>query len=96
MSTIKVTCTDQVLSFTNMPVIASGDVNADKINFTFDSVWDGYTKTCVFYRQEGKHFYGLIDSSGNVTIPAALLQEPGKISFGVSGYKVSVICTSHQ
>ncbi len=95
MSTINVSCVDQVLNFTNMPVIASGDVNADKINFTFDSAWDSYTKTCVFYRQEGKYFYGLIDSSGNVTIPAVLLQEPGKITFGVSGYKDATVRTSN-
>ena len=95
MSIIKVTCTDQVLSFTNMPGIASGDVNADKINFTFDSAWDGYTKTCVFYRQKDDYFYGFIDNNGDVTVPAALLATPGKITFGVSGYKDATVRTSN-
>ena len=35
MSTINVTCADQVLTFTNMPVVASGDINADKIAFEY-------------------------------------------------------------
>ena len=95
MSTINVSCVDQVLNFTNMPVIASGDVNADKINFTFDSAWDGYSKICVFYRQEGKYFYGVIDGDGDVTVPAALLTTPGKITFGVSGYKDTTVRTSN-
>lgn len=95
MSTINVSCVDQVLSFTNMPVIASGDVNADKINFTFDSAWDGYTKTCVFYRQKYDYFYGFIDNNGDVTVPSALLATPGKITFGVSGYKDTTVRTSN-
>ena len=95
MSTINVSCVDQVLSFTNMPVIASGDVNADKINFTFDSAWDGYTKTCVFYRQKDDYFYGFIDNNGDVTVPSALLATPGKITFGVSGYKDTTVRTSN-
>ena len=95
MSTINVSCVDQVLNFTNMPVIASGDVNADKINFTFDSAWNGYSKICVFYRQKDDYFYGIIDGDGNVTVPATLLAAPGKITFGVSGYKDTTVRTSN-
>ena len=95
MSTINVSCVDQVLNFTNMPVIASGDVNADKINFTFDSAWNGYSKICVFYRQKDDYFYGIIDGDGNVTVPATLLAAPGKTTFGVSGYKDTTVRTSN-
>ena len=56
MSTINVQCSDQVLAFTNMPLISSGDENVDKIKFTFDSNWDGYAITCVFYQQRGEYY----------------------------------------
>jgi len=48
MSTINIQCVDQVLTITNAPVIASGDVGVDQIVVSFDSVWTGFTKTAVF------------------------------------------------
>ena len=39
MSTIKVSCNDQVMSFDDMPVIASGGINEDQVQFSFDSAW---------------------------------------------------------
>jgi len=35
MSTIKVSCNDRVMSFDDMPVIASGGVNEDYVEFYF-------------------------------------------------------------
>ena len=47
MSTIQVQVIDQLMSFTNMPVIASGDIGADRIKFTFSPEWAGYSKICT-------------------------------------------------
>lgn len=96
MSTINVNCVDQVLSFTNMPVIASGDINADHIQFTFSDEWEGFnSKICVFYQQKGDYFYGLLDNNNEVIIPSSVMSKSGNVVFGVSAYKDGVTRTSN-
>lgn len=87
MCTINVSVNDQVMTFTNMPVICSGDVNTDSISFEFDSSWNGYTKICVLYKQgkKGEYYFSPINSSGVATIPMGVMREKGRICFGVSG-----------
>ena len=94
MSTINVQCTDQVLAITNSPVIASGGINENDIQFSFCSKWDGYAKICVFYRQTGNYYYSLIDSNDKCSIPAECCTSAGKIYFGVVGTKDNVTRTS--
>lgn len=85
MSTINVQCTDQVLAITNSPVIASGGMNENYIQFSFCSKWDGFAKICVFYRQGESYYYSLIDSTDKCKIPDECLVSSGKINFGVVG-----------
>lgn len=94
MSKIEVNVVDQVQTFVNMPVIASGDINADKIQFTFSEHWDGYEKTCVFISDDQK-WYGLIDSNNEVIIPSGTMQKAGYIHFGVSAIKDGITRTSN-
>ena len=95
MSKIEVEVIDQIQNFTNMPVIASGDINADRIKFTFSEEWAGYSKICTFYQQKGEYYYGLVDSNNEVVIPNGVINKPGNIHFGVSGFKDEITRTSN-
>ena len=94
MSTnINVQCTDQRLRITDQPLIASGGVNEDVVNFTFDSSWDGFTKTAVFYQTEDAVYHMLVVND-SCSIPHEVLAEPGYLLFGVFGVNGDVIKTS--
>ncbi len=96
MSKIEVQIIDQAMAFKNMPVIASGDVNADIIKFTFSSEWDGYTgKTCTFYQQKGTYFYALLNEDNEAVIPSGALKNPGVIYFGISAYNAGTTLTTN-
>lgn len=96
MSIIQVNCIDQVLTITNSPVIASGGVNEDFIQFSFDSNWDGFGKLAMFYRHgvETTVYESAIASDGLCEIPHEVMSESGKICFGVTGVNGSDIRTS--
>ena len=94
MSVIQVNCTDQVMTLTNTPVIASGGVNENFIEFSFCSQWDGFAKVCAFYQQPGTYYHSLLDSANRCLIPAEVCAEPGSMYFGVVGVKGDVTRTS--
>lgn len=85
MSTIKVSCTDQVLAITDSPVLASGGVNENFIEFDFCEQWDGFGKTCVFFRERGEYSYSILDSSDKCVIPPEATAGAGRMYFGVVG-----------
>lgn len=87
MSDILVKCVDQTLQITNAPLIASGGVMEDRIVFDFCSLWDGYTKKAVFYRDKDNIYQvALSGTDGNIAyIPAEVMKEKGKIYLGVYG-----------
>lgn len=86
MSTIiKVRCTDQVLTFENTPVIASGGLEEDFVSFAFCSKWDGLVKTAVFWRSEEEVYHVLLDEVDSCPIPREVLAVEGVIYFGVFG-----------
>ena len=86
MSTIiKVRCTDQVLTFENTPVIASGGLEEDFVSFEFCSKWDGLVKTAVFWRSEKEAYHVLLDEADSCLIPREVLAVEGVIYFGVFG-----------
>lgn len=86
MSTIiKVRCTDQVLTFENTPVIASGGLEEDFIVFDFCSKWDGFVKTAVFWRNEKEGYHVMLDDGDSCAIPQEVLADEGVIYFGVFG-----------
>jgi regulator of RNase E activity RraB len=77
-----------------MPFIASGDVNEDRIEFEFCSMWDGFAKTAVFYRTEADVYHVLLDENDSCIIPHEVLAEPGPLYFGVFGAKDDRVRTS--
>lgn len=86
MSTIiKVRCTDQVLTFENTPVIASGGLEEDFVSFEFCSKWDGLVKTAVFWRSEKEAYHVLLEEDDTCPIPPEVLTVEGVIYFGVFG-----------
>lgn len=85
MSTvIRVSVTDQSLYLVDDPLIASGGINEDVIEFTFDSLWDGFEKTAVFYRKRGNVYHVLLNENKAI-IPQEVLAEQGLLFFGVFG-----------
>lgn len=86
MSTIiKVRCTDQVLTFGNTPVIASGGLLEDYVEFAFCSKWEGLVKTAVFWRSEDAVYHVLLDEADCCAIPREVLATEGVVFFGVFG-----------
>lgn len=85
MSTIKVNCTDQVLAFENTPVIASGGMEENFVQFSFCSQWSGYTRAAVFWRNEAEPYQVLLDADDFCTIPWEVLTTEGLMYFGVFG-----------
>lgn len=85
MSTIQVSCIDQVLTMTNTPVIASGGIKEDRVAFTFCPMWDGFYKTAVFWRTEDEVYNQVLDDTNSCDIPPEVLGTEGVLYFGVFG-----------
>lgn len=85
MSIIKVKCTDQVLTFESTPVIASGGLEEDYVQFSFCSNWDGFTRTAVFWRNEKEPYHQLLDENDSCQVPPEVTADEGLIYFGVFG-----------
>lgn len=85
MSTIKIKCIDQVLTFTNTPVITTGNQNIDRIDIDFCPLWDGFVKVGVFFQQTGVFSYSVINADGSCPVPNSISNLTGKIYFAVSG-----------
>lgn len=93
MSIIKASCIDQTLTLTNTPVIASGGVGEDFVEFSFCPLWDGYVKTGVFYNSRGVS-YAVLDTEDTCVVPAQALQVPGNLFISVFGINGDVTRTS--
>lgn len=93
MSIIQASCIDQTLTLTNTPVIASGGVGEDFVEFSFCPLWDGYFKTAVFYNSRGVS-YSVLDTADTCVVPAQALQVPGNLYISVFGIKDGVTRTS--
>lgn len=85
MSIIKVNCVDQTLVFENTPVIASGGLEENFVQFSFCSQWDGFTKTAVFWRSESEVFHNLLDAEDKCQVAPEVTASDGVIYFGVFG-----------
>lgn len=85
MSVLKINCSDQVMQFTNTPVIASGGIREDHIEFTFCSQWGGFEKVAVFVKNTEMLPPELIDSTGRCEIPYDVLASAGRFYIGVFG-----------
>ena len=83
-TTITARCVDQTLTVTSIPKIASGGENEVRIDVTFDSRWNGFGKTAVFYR-DPKKVYHVVMVNDTCLIPREVLTEAGRVYFGVMG-----------
>lgn len=94
MTQIILTVTDQEISFSSSPVVASGGVSEDEVVFNFDSAWDSYSvKTAVFYNDTDNVYHVLV-SSNKATIPHEVLADKGYLYIGVFGQYGTSIKTS--
>ena len=87
MTIINVTCTDQLLTASARPVIASGGVEVDRVSFSFCPKWDGTVKTAVFYRRADEVYHVLLDGNNECCIPKEVLCDPGLLYIGVFGVR---------
>lgn len=82
---IKVNCIDQRLIVANPPLIAAGGCNEDRMEFEFCSLWEGFEKTAVFYRDSEKAVYHIPLESDACLIPHEVIADEGWMYFGVFG-----------
>ena len=95
MTTITVTCTDQVLAASERPVIATGGVEVDRVRFVFCEKWDGHVKTGVFYRTADEVYHVLLNEDGTCIIPKEVLRCSGLLYIGVFGVRDGITRTSN-
>lgn len=93
MSVIKIRVDDQQIALTNMPVIASGGVEENQIEFDFSSDWAGFACVACFYR-ENKSYTSLVSATGVASVPYEVTATDGKMWLGVMGVKDGVTKTS--
>lgn len=93
MSTIAAKVVNRTIEITDKPILYSFSANVDDVQFTFDEEWTGFEKTAVFYRDPSKP-YGVILSGDKATIPPEVMEERGRMAFGVYGAKDNKIITS--
>lgn len=90
---IRVDCVDQRLYISTAPMLASGGRNEDEIEFGFCSLWDGFEKTAVFYREKDDVYHAII-TDDRCIIPHEVLTDEGWMYFGVLGVKGDITRTS--
>ena len=83
---IEVKCTDQVLTLTNTPVIASGGVGEDFVSVEFCPMWDNYAPALLFWRKGVEPIFVVEDADGLFQVPAELTGVDGIVYFGAVGY----------
>lgn len=85
---------EQLLTKENEKIIASGNCNVDKCEFTFDTTWDGFTKTAVFYQDKKNVYYAILDNENRCLIPASAMTKADKLYIGMFGIKGNQTVTS--
>ena len=97
VSIVHAQCVDQALRITNVPpTLASGGENEIRIDITFDSAWEGYGKTAVFYRDDSKEAkaYHVVMVDNTCVMPYEVATKPGRVIFGITGIKGTVVKTT--
>lgn len=85
MTKIYAVASDQVLTATILPKVACNNRNTVKLHVDFDSAWDGYAKSAVFYTSVDPTRYEVVLLSNECTIPHEVLAERGTLYIGVKG-----------
>lgn len=88
MTTILAYTNDQTLSATQLPIVAENNVNSVRLCVKFDSSWDEYVKSAVFFTDKAPTPYETILSTDNICIiPPVVLAEAGRLYIGIKGIK---------
>ena len=86
MTTIYVKAADQTLTGTRMPTVACNNRNSVKLHAEFDSSWDGYAKSAVFFTSKDSTPYeAVLSVDGNCLVPAEVLVEEARLYIGLKG-----------
>lgn len=92
-TTVKLKCVDQTLLPVSLPKLASGGRKSVRVEFTFDSLWNGFGKTAIFYRNKNSvHHEVLTDDACKA--PWHMIFDPGVVYVGVYGSSGGVVRTS--
>lgn len=83
MTRIYLVANDQGLTATQQPKIASGNKKSVGIHVDFDSHWDGYAKSAVFFTEKEKIPYEMVLTLGECEIPVEVLVNSGAIFIGM-------------
>lgn len=84
MNYIKMSVEGNRLSITEDCITTSGSMNYDGCKFTFDSGWEGFTKTAVF-SIGGVENYRVAIENGECIIPSPCIEKEGILRIGVFG-----------
>ena len=88
MATLEVNCNNQKLKWVEEPAqVFSGNIKIDGITFSFCPLWDGFTKTAVFYKEGKEAFHILLDEKNTCFIPPEVTDTNGLVYVGVFGIK---------
>ncbi|MBQ8837607.1 MAG: collagen-like protein, partial [Clostridia bacterium] len=82
MIAVKIKVSGVVLT-AEQPVVTSGSCGTVRLEFEFDSEWNGFSKTAVFYTARGNVFVTLSDSA--CEFPQEALCAAGDVKVGVFG-----------
>lgn len=94
MANLQIELEKQLLTIKNQELIASGDSNFDSCTFIFDELWEGFTKTAVFYQNKSNVQYTVLESDDTCMIPTAAMARAGRMYIGVFGIKDTAVVTS--
>ena len=90
MTTIYARAQDQVLTATILPKLACNNRKSVKLHVDFDSKWDGYAKSALFYTDNDPTVYPVVlDSNGECTIPHEVLADVGHLFITIQGINSS-------
>lgn len=97
MTIIYAITSDQVLTATVLPKIACNNQNTVKLHVDFDSTWNDYAKSAVFYTDKCPTRYEKrFSSEGNCIVPPEVLTEKCKLFISVKGAKVNKVKSSTE
>lgn len=86
---LELKCQNQSLEWVIEPdEVCAGNVNVDSVKFEFCELWNGFTKTAVFHRENAElTIHVLLDETNTCTIPPEITETEGLVYIGVFGDK---------
>lgn len=92
MTNIYAATADQVLSATILPKVACNNQNTVRLHVDFDSAWDGYTKSALFYTSKNARVYEkTLSTDNNCIVPPEVLTEEAHVIVTIKGVKAGEI-----